>query len=110
MKHKLFKAAQIIVCVCLAAGVLGGCQNAQGLSNLTIVQGVGIDKSDDKTKVSLQYLNLNKSSSADSLGDKITAVASGEEQTVNGAIFNASKMLSKSMFFGQNKIIVFGSD
>ncbi|MFR5370533.1 MAG: hypothetical protein ACLTGK_01945, partial [Eubacterium sp.] len=60
MKHKLFKAAQIIVCVCLAAGVLGGCQNAQGLSDLTIIQGVGIDKSDDKTKVSLQYLNLNK--------------------------------------------------
>ena len=110
MKHKLFKAAQIIVCICLAAGVLGGCQNAQGLSDLTIIQGVGIDKSDDKTKVSLQYLNLNKSSSADSIGDKITAVASGEEQTVNGAIFNASKVLSKSMFFGQNKIIVFGSD
>lgn len=110
MKHKLFKATQIIVCVCLIATVFGGCQNAQGLSNLTIVQGVGIDKNDDKTKVSLQYLNLNKSSSADSLGDKITAVASGEERTVNGAIFNASKMLSKSMFFGQNKIIVFGSD
>ncbi|MFR6511516.1 MAG: hypothetical protein ACLUP7_05410, partial [Eubacterium sp.] len=79
MKHKLFKAAQIIVCVCLAAGVLGGCQNAQGLSDLTIIQGVGIDKSDDKTKVSLQYLNLNKSSSADSIGDKITAVATGED-------------------------------
>ena len=110
MKHKLFRTAQIIVCICLAAGVLGGCQNAQGLSDLTIIQGVGIDKSDDKTKVSLQYLNLNKSSSADSIGDKITAVASGEDQTVNGAIFNASKVLSKSMFFGQNKIIVFGSD
>lgn len=110
MKSKLSKVVSAVLCVSLVASLLGGCQNAQGLANLTVIQGVGIDKTDEKTKVSLQYLNLNQGSSADSLGEKITVVAYGEENTVNGAIFNASKTLSKSMFFGQNKIIVFGKD
>jgi spore germination protein KC len=83
----------------------------QSLSDLTIVQGVGIDSVDDKTRITLQYLDTSKpSSSSDALQDSITAVEQGTATSISDAISTASKSLSKTIFFGQNKIIVFGNE
>lgn len=105
---KSFKTAVCIVLICL---LFTGCQSSQRLSDLTIVQGVGIDLQKKNTKVSMQYLNLNQSSGAtDSLSGNITSTADGTADSISNAISSASKTLSQKIFFGQNKLIVFGSE
>lgn len=102
---------KIILSVFLIAICMSGCMKTQSLSDLTIVQGVGIDIEDDKTNVTLQYLNLSKSGgTTDSLSGNITAVADGKSTNISNALSAASKSLSKDIFFGQNKVIVFGSE
>lgn len=103
------KKIALIVLPLAIALVLSGC-GGRSLSDYTIVQGVGIDSSKNKTIVSLQYLNLAKSTGAtDSLAGNITTVTHGESVNISDAIFSASIVLSQEIFFGQNKIIVFGS-
>lgn len=105
---KVFKTVISIMLVCL---LFAGCESSQSLSDLTIVQGVGIDLQDNDTKVSLQYLNLAQSGgSTDSLSGNITSTADGKATSISDALSSASKTLSQEIFFGQNKIIVFGYD
>jgi spore germination protein KC len=107
----LLKKFKIILCILLICLVFTGCNSSQSLSDLTIVQGVGVDLQDDDTKVSLQYLNLAQGGvSSDSLVGNITTVADGSGKNISDAISSSSKTLSKEVFFGQNKLIVFGSD
>jgi spore germination protein KC len=88
-----------------------GCKSSQSLSDLTIVQGIGVDLQDNKTKVSLQYLNLAKGGgSTESLTGNITTVAQGDGSNISDALSSTSKTLSKEIFFGQNKLVVFGMD
>ncbi len=78
---------------------------------MTIVQGIGIDLDDDKTAVSLQYLDLEKGAGgADSIDGSITTTASGTADTIANALAASSKALSQEIFLGQNKLIVFGED
>lgn len=107
------KKFKILLCVLLICFSFTGCsENNKGLSQVTIVQGIGIDTNDNKeTKITLQFLNLSKSGgSTESLVDNITNTEFGEGNSIASAISDASKSLSKSLFFGQNKIIVFGMD
>lgn len=110
----LLKKNRIIKLVCLVltiAFVMTGCTSGQRLSELTIVQAVGIDLENNKTHVSMQYLNLDKNTgSTDSLSGNITSVAYGSSNGISSAISSASKVLSQKIFFGQNKLIVFGEN
>ena len=102
----------IAVVLILLVGVLfGGCESNERLTNMTIVQAIGIDSSENGTAVSLQYLNLSRSvSTTDTLEGNITDVAYGSADSITDAVTQASKTLSREMFFGQNKIIVLGRD
>lgn len=105
------KSFKIIVCIIMIALCLSGCMSHEHLSDLTIVQGVGIDEDKGETKISLQYLNLSKSGGTnESLQGNITYVASGKSINISDAVAATSKSLSKSIFFGQNKVLVFGGD
>lgn len=105
---KRIKAFAVIFALCL---LITGCSNGRSLSDLTIVQAVGIDRVNGKTSVSIQYLNLDKSgSTTDSLSSGITSVVVGSANSISNAISLTSAKLSKELFFGQNKIIVFGKD
>lgn len=105
MKRISLIALPFILCLLLC-----GC-GGRSLSDYTIVQGVGIDKRDDMVSVSLQYLNLAKSNGAtDSLTENITTVVDGESRDISDAVFSASKELSQEIFFGQNKLVVFGDE
>lgn len=107
-KCRIIKIISVVIAVSV---LLSGCCSGQRLSDLTIVQAVGIDKQDDKTQISLQYLNLNKSTgSTDSLSDNITSVAYGTSNSISSAISTASKVLSQRVFFGQNKLVVLGNE
>lgn len=106
-KCRIIKIASVILAVSL---LFSGCCNGQRLSDLTIVQAVGIDKKDENTQISLQYLNLSKSTgSTESLSENITSVAYGTSNSISAAISTASKVLSQRVFFGQNKLVIFGS-
>lgn len=105
------KSSKIIALVLTIAFVFSGCMDTQNLKDLTVVQGLGIDVDNDETKVTLQYLNLAKSGSAtDALNGNITTTANGSASNISDAISQTAKGLSQKIFFGQNKIIVFGNE
>lgn len=105
------KIVKSLFCVVLILVLFSGCSTSQGVSHLTIVQGIGIDKDDDKTMVTIQYLNLSKSSgNTDSLQGEITDIIAGSANSISNAISSASKNVSQDIFLGQNKIIVFGNE
>lgn len=111
MLLKSSKYLRIAAVVILVSFLFSGCDGGQRLSDLTIVQAVGIDSNKGKTQVSIQYLNLDKNAgSTDSLTGNITSVAYGTSNGIGSAISSASKVLSQKVFFGQNKLIAFGSE
>ncbi len=105
------KSFRIIALVLVIALAFSGCMNTQNLKDLTVVQGLGVDVNADDTKITVQYLNLAKSGSAtDALNGNITTTADGSANNISDAISVAAKSLSQKIFFGQNKIIVFGNE
>lgn len=104
------RSSRIIAAVLMIIVLFSGCTNAQKLSDMTIVEGFAIDGKDGETSVTLQYLNLSKSTgSAETMTETITSVVTGNGKNISDAIFSASNSLSENTFFGQNKVIVFGS-
>lgn len=104
------KAIKIIASVVIIAALLSGCSN-DTLSRLTIIEGVGIDQNKDKISLSVQYLNLETSSGTnDTITEGITSVATATQDSIGDCVAAASRVLSKKLFFGQNKIVIFGRD
>lgn len=105
------KKLKIIVPLLLLPLVLSGCNNGTSLSDMSIAQGVAIDMENGKTKLSVQYLDLAKGiGTTDNLGDNITSVTSGTADNISKAVSITSANLSSPIFFGQDKVIVFGED
>lgn len=104
------KRIKLVILPILLCLLLSGC-GGRSISDYTLVEGVGVDFDRGKTVVSLQYLNLAGSTGAtDSLTQNITTVTTGKSNNISDAVFTASKGLSQDIFFGQNKIVVFGAD
>lgn len=104
--NKVAKMFALALCGTL---VLSGCSNS--LSDMSVAQGVGVDKKGDKVKVSVQYLDLTKGSgTVDNLGENITSLAFGTAGNIGKAVSRTAANLSSPVFFGQNKVIVFGDD
>ncbi len=88
-----------------------GCTERNNLSDLSIVEGMGIDYKDGKIAVTVQTLNLSKEGTgAEALSGNVTMSTSGSGENISDAIENLTESLSKKLFFGQNRIIVFGMD
>ena len=103
---KIFKIIAAVFLICL---LFTGCSERNDLSDLSIVEGMGIDYIDDKINVTVQTLNLSKEGSgAEALSGNVTMNTSGQGSNISSAIENATQKLSKKIFFGQNRIIVFG--
>lgn len=70
---------------------------------------MGIDYNESGVTVTVQTLNLAKEGSgADALSGNVTMNTDGKGKNISEAIENATEKLSKKIFFGQNRIIVFG--
>lgn len=105
----LKKVHSIILAVLCIVAAFSGCSDS--LSDMSVAQGVGVDKTGDKVKVSVQYLDLTKGSgTTDNLGENITSVAFGTAGNISKAVSRTSANISSPVFFGQNKVIVFGDD
>jgi spore germination protein KC len=106
----LLKSFKVIICVVVLATVLTGCMNRVNLKDLMVIEGMGIDNVDDKTQLTIQSLNVGMSTSTEKPQGNITINTTEQGDTIVDAISNLSKAVSKELFFGQNKIILFSRE
>lgn len=104
------KSFKIIICVLLICATFTGCMNSVHLKDMMVVEGMGVDLQDEKVSLSIQTLNADKASNNEPPQGNMTIVTEGEGKAIYDAVSNLGKTLSKKIFFGQNKIIVFSSD
>lgn len=108
------KKSKIALCIALlflVPSIFSGCKYNVRLSDMSIVQGLSVDYEDEKTSICVQYLDLSKGTgTTDKLESNITSVESGVADNINECVSTTSAGLSKPLFFGQNKVVVFGFD
>lgn len=104
----LRKGIKLICVLLLFTIIFTGCSNNRHLKDLAIVEGIGIDKEQDKISLNLQTLNVGISNSSETPQGNMTINTKKNGESLNSAIVNMSKSLSKRIFFGQNKIIILG--
>ena len=79
----LRKISKIILLLLLVVLLFSGCSDS--LSEMSVVQGVGVHKTQKGVKVSVQYLDLTKGSgTTENFGGNITSVALGIVSNVVG--------------------------
>ena len=99
-----------IISAALLACMLCSCTKTEHLSDISIVEGMSINRSDSGFEVTVQTLNLAKSGNpAEGISGNVTMNVSGTGDNISRAIDNASEGVSKKLFFGQNRIIILGS-
>ena len=102
---KIIKISAVAVSICL---MLSSCAGAPGkINELTVVQALFVDSNEGKTKTGLQYLKLSSSESDEAGSDK-TGIVYGSGKSISSAVSDASRRIPNEIFFGQNKIVVFG--
>ena len=104
------KSFKIIISVVLILLLFSGCSDASNnLKDLSIVEGMGIDLKDEEVVITVQTLNLSKEGfGAEALSGNITMNSEGSGRNISEAIARVKERLSKELFFGQNRLIVFG--
>ena len=104
------KAFKLIISLVLICTVLTGCGTRQNLKDLVIVEGMAIDNIKQEVKLSVQTLNVGMSSGVEKPEGNMTVNSSAQGDTIIDAVSSMSNSMSKRMFFGQNKIIMFGKE
>lgn len=104
------KVLALLLCVVIIFS-FSSCSSGRSLSDKSVAQAVSIDLVDKETVVGIQYLDLSKgTATADGFDNNITSVATGQADNISSAVSKASASLSGPIFFGQNKLIVFGKE
>lgn len=80
------------------------------LKNLIVIEGIGIDNSEDGVQLTVQSLNPGKSTGVEKPEGNMTINTVEKGTTIVEAISNLNKAMSKELFFGHNKIIVFSRE
>ena len=107
---KNFKLFKIIVCIALICSVFSGCMHQTNLKNLIVIECVGIDNDEDGVQLTVQSLNPGKSTGVEKPEGNMTINTVEKGTTIVEAISNLNKAMSKELFFGHNKIIVFSRE
>ena len=106
----LKKFCSLLLCLTVLL-LFSSCSYSGNLSDMSVAQGVSVDTENEKTKVCVQYLDLAKgSSTTEGFDSNITSVACGSGDNISKAVSKASAGVTGPIFFGQNKIIVFGME
>lgn len=110
MVMSLLKSFKLIACIVMIAAMLSGCVNTVHLKDLMIVEGMGVEMQDDNVNVIIQTLKLGAAAGSETPQGNRTYNTEGEGNTIVDAVSGLSKSVSKKLFFGQNKLIVFSRD
>ncbi|WP_110955515.1 Ger(x)C family spore germination protein [Anaerosinus massiliensis] len=100
----------LLVILCL---LLSGCWNRRELGNLSIVQGIGIDKTeDDQINITVQILKPGamKSKTGEESNEKAIFTLSTTGRTMQEALRSATTESDRKLYLGQMKIIVIGEE
>jgi spore germination protein KC len=96
---------------------LGGCWDRQGLNDLAIVVGAGIDQKDDKTiQLSVQMIvpgavaggQQSSGGRGGGVKEKTTFVQTSDGVTVSDAMTKLQEKVSRRIFWGHNRVIIIG--
>lgn len=83
-----------------------GCYNYHELSDFAIVTGIGVDKDEERFKVSVMIANASNVSSSSKEGDSSTTVITGTGKTITEAITDIEKIVPKDLYTGHLSAIV----
>ncbi|MBP2631758.1 MAG: germination protein Ger(x)C [Firmicutes bacterium] len=106
------KALSVFLLIVLSL-LLSGCWNRRELGNLSIVEGVGIDKTNDgQICLTVQILKPDaiKGKSGESSNEKAFFTLTSTGKTLQEAFRNATKESDKKLYLWQMKIIVIGEE
>ena len=110
MVMNLSKSFKIAVCCVMIGVMLSGCMNSVHLKDLLVVEGLGVETQGDKVNLVIQTLKLGAAAGDETPQGNRTYNTEGNGATIVDAISGFSKSVSKKLFFGQNKLIVFSRD
>jgi len=101
---------RILICTTciLLLSMLTGCWNRRELDTLSVVQAVGIDKTeDDEISLTLQLLKPD-AVKTEAIGGKAVWIVTTKGKTIFDAIRNAPMQVDRKTFWAFNKIIIIG--
>jgi spore germination protein KC len=99
--------------LCMMLTALTGCGNYMDLNELSIVMGIGVDRTKDlKYRVSLQIINPGEVATGQSSGGKSVPILLdvSEGRSLSEAIRNASKKITKMMEYSHVAVAVIGEE
>lgn len=106
------KQLKILIICLISVCILSGCLPHSELDEQAIVEAIGIDYSDGKYQVTVQYFNMEGTGGnapIDSTKANVVNV-SGKGKTISAALESASLKCGKSFMYGITGIIVLGRD
>lgn len=104
---KSFKILSLLIAVAVC---FSGCMSSTHLKDLMVVEGIGIDKSKDSVNICVQTLKADNLSAGRAPSQNMTFNTDETGNTIFDAIASLSNNLSKKVFFGHNKLMVFSSE
>lgn len=102
-----FKLLVLPLAFCL---LFSGCMNTTHLKDMVIVEGLAIDKTEEEISITIQTLNIGLTNGSQTPDGNMTTNTKRQGKTIQNAITNMSKAMSKRIFFGQNKLIIIGKE
>ncbi len=99
-----------VLAVLGAALVFGGCEKlGTELSELMIMQGIGVDKTVSGYRVTVEILNNEQLGSTEgTVSSDLTRVYSAEGKTVSQALYKLPAFNGSTPFFAHNRVIILG--
>lgn len=110
---KALNSLKAIVCILIILFSFTSCEKAgTELSDLMIIQGIGIDTAQGGYKVTVEILNNEQSGSpsGDSSSENKTKIYNAEGETVGAALMQLTTKSGNKPFYAHNRVIVIGQD
>lgn len=105
------KALLFLLVISLSFTFTGCMGKGVELKELTVIQGIGVDKKDDELGISMQVFDATKASgNANELSGNLTKVLNSKGKSIYEAIYQSATQIGGDPFTSQNRLIVLGED
>lgn len=106
----MIKKIICIILVLLFIFPFAGCWNYRGLSDMTIVAGIAIDKNPENNNYMLTFEIIDLSGATSSEGSIQSKLVESEGKTYFDAARNAKKRMLNKLYFGNTQVIVVSNE